>query len=55
MGVKRLVELSKRDPGASKRAAEGFGERLRQREREFAKESRSRSPSPGFYDRRFDI
>lgn len=55
MDIKKLVELSKRDTSASKRAAEGFKERLKKREKIFAEESRKLAPSEGFYSRSYNL
>lgn len=55
MDVKRLVELSKSNPEASKKAAEGFEERLRQREEQFFKESKKLQISSERINRMYDI
>ena len=55
MDIKKLFELSKRDTNASKRAAEGFKERLQEREKAFAQESRKLAPSEGFYARSYNL
>lgn len=55
MDIDKLYELSRKYPEASKRAAEGFEERLKKREKEFKKESESLKPRDGFYERRYDI
>lgn len=55
MDIQKLFELSKRDQGASKRAAEGFKERLKEREKDFAKESRKLAPSEDFYARSYNL
>ena len=53
--VDELFMLSKHDTDASKRAAEGFKERLKEREKDFAQESRKLAPSEGFYERVYDL
>lgn len=55
MDVKKLVELSKRNSEASKQAAEGFAQRLQEREKAFAEESRKLTPSDGFYARSYNL
>lgn len=55
MDIDKLYELSRKYPEASKRAADGFDERLKRREKEFKKESELLKPGEGFYERRYDV
>ena len=55
MDIDKLFELSKLDTEASKRAAKGFKERLKEREKVFAQEHRKLIPSVGYYTRTYDL
>lgn len=43
------------DPELKAKAIEGFSERQKKREAEFAKQAASRAPGPNFYNRSYDI
>jgi hypothetical protein len=54
MDIKKLLELSK-DEAATKRYVQGFPERLKKREAEFAAQAKSQAPTQAFLDRSYDI
>lgn len=55
MDAKRLVELSKLNPDASKKTAEGFGERLKNWEKLFDMERKSVTMTAERMNRSYDI
>lgn len=55
MDIEKLLKLSKQDPGASKRAVEGFKERLKQSDKKFSETKRSMEPGKDFYNRVYDV
>jgi hypothetical protein len=55
VNINKLYELAIKHPEASKRAAEGFEERLLKREKEFAEEAKKMKPKGDFWYRQYDI
>ena len=55
MDIDKLYKLSLKHPEASKRAAEGFEERLKKREEEFRKEFKKIDRKGNFWYRHYDI